>query len=211
MSWENSLVVQWLGLSAYCCGLDSILGQGTKISQAKQQGQGKRMWVGNGAESLHFSSVALSCPTLWDPMDYITPGFPVHQQLPELAQTHPSSQWHHLTISSSIIPFSSCLQSFPALGSFPMSWLFTSDGQSTGALASASVIPMSIQGWFKIDWFDLLVFQDCQESSPASVGKHQFFGLCLLYCLALTFIHDSWKDHSLEHTDLHWQSDVFAF
>ena len=69
----------------------------------------------------------------------------------------PSSQWCHPTISSSVIPFSSCLQSFPASRSFPLSQLFASGGQNIGALASASVLPMNIQGWisFRIDWFDL--------------------------------------------------------
>ena len=60
----------------------------------------------------------------------------------------PSSQWCHPTFLSSVILFSSCLQSFPASGSFPMSWLFTSGGQSIGASASASVLPLTIQGWF---------------------------------------------------------------
>ena len=59
----------------------------------------------------------------------------------------PSSQWCHPTISSSVIPFSSCLQSLPASGSFPMSQFFSSGGQSTGASASASVLPMNIQDW----------------------------------------------------------------
>ena len=60
------------------------------------------------------------------------------------------SQWSHPTISSFITPFSSCFQSFPASGSFPVSWLFTSGGQSIGAPASASVLPMNIQGWFPL-------------------------------------------------------------
>ena len=68
---------------------------------------------------------------------------------------YPLSWWCHPTISSSATPFSSCPQSFPASGSFPMSWLFTSGGQSTGALAS--VLSMNIS--FRIDWFDLLVGQ----------------------------------------------------
>ena len=62
----------------------------------------------------------------------------------------PLSQWCHLTISSSFVPFSSCLQSFPASGSFQMSWLFASGGQSIGASASASVLPMNIQEWFPL-------------------------------------------------------------
>ena len=64
----------------------------------------------------------------------------------------PSSWWCHPTISSSLIPFSSCLQSFPISGSFPVSQLFTSDGQSIGASASASVLPMNIQDWFPLGW-----------------------------------------------------------
>ena len=64
----------------------------------------------------------------------------------------PLNQWCHPTISSSVIPFSSCLQSFPASGSFPMSQFFTSGGQSIGASASASVLPMNIQDWFPLGW-----------------------------------------------------------
>ena len=98
--------------------------------------------------NIKFSSVAQSCPTLCDPMDGSMLGFPVHHQFLELAQTH--AHWFvmpskHLIL---VIPFSSCLQSFPASGAFPMSQLFTSGGQSTGASASASVLPMNIQGWF---------------------------------------------------------------
>ena len=92
-----------------------------------------------------FSSVAQSCLTLCDLMDCSMPGFPpVHHQLPELAQTHV----HRVadpTISSSVIPFSTCFQSFPASGSFPMSEFFTSSGQSIGVSASASALPMNIQ------------------------------------------------------------------
>ena len=84
------------------------------------------------------SSVAQSCPTLSDPMDCSTPGLPVHHQLPEFTQTHV-----HLTVSSSVIPFSSCLLSFPTSGSFQMSQFFTSGGQSIGA--SASVLPTNSQ------------------------------------------------------------------
>ena len=73
--------------------------------------------------SVQFSSIAQSCPTLWDPMNHSTPGLPVHRQLPEFTQTHASSQWCHPTISSSVVPFSSCPQSLPASESFPMSQL----------------------------------------------------------------------------------------
>ena len=75
--------------------------------------------------SVQFSSVAQSCPTLCNCVNCSTPGLPVHHQLPETTQTHSVSRWLHPTISSSIVPFSSCSQSFPASGSFPMSQLFT--------------------------------------------------------------------------------------
>ena len=82
-------------------------------------------------------------PTLCNPMDCSMPGFPVHHQLLELAQTHVYQVID--AILSPIVPFSSCLQSFPASGSFPVSQLLASDGQSIGASASASVLPMNIQ------------------------------------------------------------------
>ena len=68
----------------------------------------------------------------------------------------PLSWWCHPTISSSVIPFSSCLQPFPESGSFPWSWLFTSGGQSIGASASLSVLPMNIQDWFPFRLTDLI-------------------------------------------------------
>ena len=89
-------------------------------------------------------SVAKSCPTLCDPMDCSMPGFPVHHQLLELAQMHAHGWWCHPSISSSITHFS-CLQSFPASGSFPINRLFASGGQNIGGLASASVLPMNIR------------------------------------------------------------------
>ena len=77
----------------------------------------------------------------------------------------PSSQWCHPTISSSIIPFSSCLQSFPASGPFPMSWFFASGGQSIGDSTSASVLPMIFRTYsFRTNWFDLLAIQGTLNS-----------------------------------------------
>ena len=89
--------------------------------------------------TLQFSSVTQLCPTLCDPMDCSTPGLPVHHQLQGLPQTHVP------TISSSVVPFASGLQIFPALGYFPMSQFFTSGGQSIGVSASASVLPLNIK------------------------------------------------------------------
>ena len=85
------------------------------------------------------------------------------------SNTCPRSQWCHPTISSSVIPFSSFLQSFPALGSFPMSRLLASGGQSIGASTSVSVLPRNIQGWFPMGLAGLisLLFKDSQESSTS--------------------------------------------
>ena len=91
----------------------------------------------------------------------------------------PLSWWCHPTISSSVIPFSTCLQSFPASGSFPMSQLFASGGQSVGASASASVLPMNIQDWFPLAWTGWISLQSKGLSrvfSNTTVQKHQFLG-----------------------------------
>ena len=91
----------------------------------------------------------------------------------------PLSQWYHPTISSSVIPFSSCLQFFPASGSFPVSQFFASGGQSIGVSASASVLPMNIQDWFPLGWTGWISLQSnglSRVSSNTTVQKHQFFG-----------------------------------
>ena len=98
------------------------------------------------------------------------------------------SQWCHPTISSSVVPFSSCIQSFPALGCFPMSQFFASGGQSIGASASASVLPMNIQDSFRMisfrmDWFNLFAVQGTLKSvlqhysSKASILSSQLIQL----------------------------------
>ena len=101
----------------------------------------------NQFSSVQFNSVSQSCLTLCDPMNCGMLGFPVHHQLTELAQTHVHQVGDgcHPAISSSVVPFSSHLQSFPASGSFPVSQLFASGDQSIGASASASVLPMNTQ------------------------------------------------------------------
>ena len=130
--------------------------------------------TGLGCSSVQFSSVIQSCPTLCNPMDSSTPGFPVPHQLPELAQTHPWSWWYHTTISSSVVPFSSCLQSFPASGSFPMSQLFASGGQNIGVSASASVLPMNIQDWFLLGLTGLISLQSKGFSRVFSINSLTF-------------------------------------
>ena len=122
------------------------------------------------------------------------------------------SQWCHPTISSSVVPFSSCLQSFPASGSFQMSQFFTSGGQSIGVSASSSVLPMNIQDWFPLGLTGSpCSTSDSQESSPPPQFKSINSALSFLYGTTLTSVHDYWKNHSSDYTDLYWQSDVSAF
>ena len=109
----------------------------------------------------------------------------------------PLSQWCYLTISFSVIPCSFCLQSFPASGFFPVRRPFTSGGQSIGASASASVLPMYTQDWFPLG---LMVWSPCypkdsQESSPSPQFKSiSSLAPSFLYGLTLTSIHDYWKN-----------------
>ena len=113
----------------------------------------------------------------------------------------PLSQWCHPTISSSVAPFTSCSQSFPASGSFPMSQFFALSSQSFGASDSASVPPINIQGWFKIDWVDLLAVQGTLKSplQHHSSKSTNSVALGLLYSPTLTSIQDYWKNHSFNY------------
>ena len=111
----------------------------------------------------------------------------------------PSSWWYHPTISFFVVPFSSCLQSFPESGSFPMSQLFPSGGQNIGVSASASVLPMNIQDQFPLGWTNWIFLQSKGLSrvfSNTTVQKHQFFGV-QLYSPTLTSIYDYWKTIAL--------------
>ena len=113
----------------------------------------------------------------------------------------PSSRWCHPTISSSIVPFSSCLQSFPASESFPMSQFFPSHGQTTGASALASVLPLNIQDWFPLGWTGWISLQSKGLSrvfSNTTFQKRQFIVTQLSYSPILTSIHDYWKNHSFD-------------
>ena len=116
---------------------------------------------------------SLSRVWLCNPMDCSTPGFPVLHYLPEFVQTHVHWVWCHPTISFSATRFSSCLQSSPASGSFPVSQLFTLGGQSIGA--PASVLPVNIQDWFLlvcIDWFALLaIWHSGKDKNMETVKK----------------------------------------
>ena len=130
----------------------------------------------------NFSSIQFSRSVT---SDYLRPYESQHARPPCPSSTPgvysnsgPSSQWCHPAISSSVVPFSSCPQSLPASGSFPMSQLFTWGGQSIGVSASASVLPMNTQDWYPLGWTGWISLQSKGLSrvfSNTTVQKHQFF------------------------------------
>ena len=127
--------------------------------------------------SVHFNSVAQLCRTLCDAMDCSMPRLPVHHQLLEIAPTHVHQVGDAVQTFHPVIPFSSCLQSFPTSGSFQMSQ-FASGGQIIGVSASTSVLPMNTQDWSPLEWTGWISLQSKGLSrvfSNTTVQKHQFF------------------------------------
>ena len=164
--------------------------------------RGKNLWLEvqwtNTPEEVQFSSVMQLCPTLWSdglqdtrsPCPSPTPGV--------YSNSSPLIQWWQPTISSSVIPFSSCLQSFPASVSFQMSQLFASGGQSIGDSASASVLPMNIHDWFPLGWTGLISLQSKGLSRVFSnITVQNSLAFSFLYGPTLTSIRDYWKTISL--------------
>ena len=161
--------------------------------------------------SVHFSSVAQSCPTLCDPMNRSTPGLPVHHQLPEFTQTHayqvsdaiqPS---HPLSSPSPPAPNPSQHQGFSNESTlhmrWPKYWSFSSASNKHRGLIS-----------FRMDWLDLLAVQGTLKSLLQNHSQSiNFLVLSFLHSPTLTFIYDHWKNHNLDQTDLCWQSNVSAF
>ena len=139
-----------------------------------------KLILDKACECIQFSSITQPCPTLCNPKDCSTPGLLVHHQLPEFTQTH--VHWAGDAIQPSHPPSSPsppALKSFPASGSFQMSQLFTSNGQSIGISASTSVLPMNTQDWSPLGWTTWLSLQSKGFSrvfSNTTVQKHQFFG-----------------------------------
>ena len=147
-----------------------------------------------------FSSVTQLCLTL-------RPHGPQHARPPcpsltsrAYSNSCSSSWWYHPTISSSVISFSSCLQSFQASGSLPVSQFFVSGAQNIRASAPASVLPMNIQDWFPLGWTGWISLQSKRLSrvfSNTTVEKHQFSD-AQLSLWSSSHIHDYWKNHSFD-------------
>ena len=141
------------------------------------------------------------CPTLRNPMDCNMPDSPVFHYLPVCSDSWPLSWWCYLTISPSTAPFSFCLQSFLASGSFPMSQLFASGGQIIRASASVSVLPMNIQYWSPSEWTGWISLHQGtlksllqHHSSKASILQRSGFFIVQLSHPK----HDYWKNHSFD-------------
>ena len=149
--------------------------------------------------SVQFSQTVMS-DSLW-------PHEPQHVRAPcpsPTAGIYPNpcllSWWCHPTIPSSVVPFSSCPQSFPALGSFQMSQLFASGGQSIGVSASASVLPVNTQDWSPLGWTGCISLQSRGLSRVFNTAVQSINSsmLSFLYSPTLTSTHDYWKNHSLD-------------
>ena len=150
--------------------------------------------------SAYCCSVAKSCATLCDPMDCSPPCSSALHYLLEFAQKHPLSWWCHPTISSSVVPFPSHLQSFPALGSFPTSQ-FASGGQSMGVSTSASVLPMNIQDWFPLGLTGLI---SCQSKGLSRVvSQSACMHACQVTSVWLCMTLCNTMDHSLPGSSVH--------
>ena len=128
---------------------------------------------------VQFSSVTQSCPTLCFPRDCSTPGLPCSSPSPRAySNSCPLSRWSHPAISSSVILFSSCHQSFPASGSFPVIQFFASGGQSIVVIALASILAMNIEDWFPLGLTGWILQSKglSRVLANTTVQTHQFFG-----------------------------------
>ena len=162
---------------------------------------------------LRFSLVQFSCSVMSDslwPHELQHARPPCPSPTPRACSNScPLSRWCHPTISSSVIPFFSCLQSFLSSGGFQLSQLFPSGGQSTGD--SASVLPMNIQSRFPLGLTSLSP-RDSRESSPAPQFKNiNSSVLSFLHGSAVTSVHDYWENHSFDYMGIWRESDVSVF
>ena len=176
------------------------------------------LWLGRVFPHIYLYILFYSCSVL---SDSLRPHGPQHTRLlcPPLSprvcsSSCPLSQQCYQAILSSAATFSFCLQSFPALGSFPMSQFFISDGQSIEASASASVLPMNIQGWFPLELTGLI---SLLSKGLSRVLQHHNSKAPVLWCSAFFMVHclhpyvATGKNHRFDYTDLCRQSNISAF
>ena len=160
---------------------------------------------------IHYCSVARSCPALCNPTDCSIPAslfLTISQSLPKFMFTASAMPSSHLILRCPLLLLPSI---FPSTGPFPTSCLFASDDQSTGA--SASVLPVNIQRWAPLKLTGLISLLSKElsgVSSSTTVWRHQFFGTLPSLRSSSRYVRDLWEDHSLNHKDLCWQSNVSA-
>ena len=160
-----------------------------------------------------FSSVAQSCPTLCNPVNCSTAGLPVHHQLLEFTHTHVRWVGDAIQPSHPLSTPSPPAFIFLASESFQMSQFFASGAPSIGVSASTSVLPVNIQDWFPLgltSWISLQSKGLSRVFSNTTAQKHQFFG-AQLSLQSNSHIHDHWKNHSFDYTNLCQPSNVSAF
>ena len=172
--------------------LSSVVNMGCYLKSRHHKLEMSKIWLRHQSDWTEL--------TLCNSTDCSTPGFPVQHQLPKLAQTHVDWIGDAIQPSHPVVPFS-CLQSFPASGSFLVGQFFASGGQNIGTSASTSVLSMNFQDWFPLGWTGWISFspRDSQESSPTPQFKSMHSSaLSFLYSPTLTSIHDYWKNHSFD-------------
>ena len=189
-------------------------------SPGKNTGVGCHFLLQNKANTYiyHWNYTVIAVQLLSHIQLFATPWTTVHQASrpsPSLRVCSNScllSRWCHPTISPSVSLFSFCPQSFPASGSFPISWLFTSGGQSIRASASASVLPMNIQGSFPLGLTGLIsLLSKGLSRAFSTIWKHQFFST-QPSLWSNSHIHTRLlKNHSFDYMEICWQSDASAF
>ena len=168
--WAQSAIYPW-ELAFEGNSACSVLGIWTNLFIKQYRSCRNSQYWPTRNDSVQFSSVAQSCPTLWDPMVFATAACQASLSitnswsLPKLVSIESVMPSNHLILCH---PFFSHLQSFPASGSFPMSWFFTSGSQNIGVSASTSVLPMNTKDWSPLGWTGCIFCspKDSQESSP---------------------------------------------
>ena len=201
-------VASVLSNSFWLCGLMDFSLPGSSVHEDFPSKN--NIWIAMSSSSIYIYTVVVRSPS--HVQLFATPWLqharrpclsPYPRVCPSSCPLHP---WSHPGISSSDVLFSFCPQCFPASGTSPVSWLFASGGQSIGASASTSAFPMRLTS-FKINWLDLLAVQGTLDILLQLEFKGiNSLALCLLYDPTLRTVGDHWENHSLDYTDLCWQS-----
>ena len=218
-----------IGLIGFISGMQGGLTFKTKhtinVNYHVNRLEEEKLWSSGKRKNKHLNSAPIhdksSLLLLFSCSDSLWPHGLQHTRLPypspfpgACSYLDPLSQWCHWTISSSVVPFSSCLQSFPASGSFAVNQLFASGYQSTEASTSASVLLMNIQDWFPLGLTGLISLQSKESLYRVfntTIQKHQFFGIQPSLWSNSSSHPYMTTGKTIHYTDLCWQSNISAF